>query len=205
MVSVVGVVTKGYSSNEWTTKHTMSCSANDTIWMPVDSGAVFVGNTNAVSPVRSMFASAVMAQYVRVHPTAWQGSYVCLRAAVLRPCTNVSGVECGVPSDNVADSGGKLAVRESGADFPSVSGYTSNIEVTCARCATQAAAGAVYTHWGGATCPSGHGTMYSGFVSAGSSTGNGGTSSCLCLARLSPGYSLMVNATNVKCPMGASE
>ena len=72
-------------------------------------------------------------------------------------------------------------MRESGADFPSVSGYTSNIEVTCARCATQAAAGAVYTHWGGATCPSGHGTMYSGFVSAGSSTGNGGTSSYLCL------------------------
>ena len=62
VVSVVGVLTEGCSSNEWTTEYTVSCSANDTIWMPVDSGAVFVGNTNAVSPVRSMFASVVMAQ-----------------------------------------------------------------------------------------------------------------------------------------------
>ena len=182
-VSVVGVVTRGhYSTAAWVKSFTVSSSTDDSTWTAVDGGATFVGNTDQKSPVRSMFASAVTTRYVRIQPATWHSTTINLRAAVLRPCADVSSsVECGVSADTVTNSGGKLAIRESGANFPASAGYASNIELTCARCVTQAAAGAVYTHWGSSSCPGGHGTIYTGFVGAGSSTGAGGTSSYMCL------------------------
>jgi len=67
--------------------------------------------------------------------------------------------------------------------YEAAPGYVDYVEVTCAHCSVQNANGAIYTRYGKRTCPSGHGTVYTGYLVGSLSWSAGGVQTTLASLR----------------------
>ena len=62
------------------------CSHDNRNWTPVDNGKVFTGNQDSDSVVYTIFATPVVARYLRVNPQTWF-IYISMRCdAIISTC-----------------------------------------------------------------------------------------------------------------------
>ena len=81
--TVAGVATQGGGYSDCCVlSYSVSLSNDSTTWTAVDDGAIFVGNTDMSSVVRTRFRGAILARYVRIKPVSWYNS-IAMRAALL--------------------------------------------------------------------------------------------------------------------------
>jgi hypothetical protein len=85
-VAVVGVATqrRGDATAQWVTKYRVNYSLSNVITWENNQNQEFDGNYELSSTllVRSRLPGAVLAQFVRINPTAWNGVAVSMRAGV---------------------------------------------------------------------------------------------------------------------------
>eukprot|EP01050_Picozoa_sp_SAG11_P012935 SAG11_NODE_1474_length_4839_cov_2.761603_5_plen_204_part_01 len=92
------------------------------------------------------------------------------------------GTEYTERGDTTDDAVGVVnLVEASGQLSEYVTGMDAKYEMTCARCIKSDTVGAVYSHWGNATCPSDASTLYTGYMAGSLSTTPNSGSSYMCM------------------------